>query len=63
MLVSAMDRLPPLRPAVPGRRARPAAAPSEERLRELARAVSDGSYRVEPSRVAEAMLTSRRPAG
>jgi anti-sigma28 factor (negative regulator of flagellin synthesis) len=42
------------------RRARPAPAPSPERLRELARAIAEGRYRVPPEEVAAAIVASLR---
>jgi hypothetical protein len=40
-------------------RLRSAAPPSGERLEDLARALADGTYRVRPDLVAEAMLRAR----
>jgi hypothetical protein len=48
-----------LTPAEPGARAKPGAAPSPERLRELADAVRARSYRVPPERIAAALLGAR----
>lgn len=47
--------------AAGGGRARSGPAPSPERLRELARQVAAGSYRVPPDRVAEALLRALGP--
>jgi anti-sigma28 factor (negative regulator of flagellin synthesis) len=56
-----MDSLPKLRTAYPGERARPAPSPSADRLRELARAVAAGAYRVSPERVAESLIRTAGP--
>ena len=55
-----MDVLPQLLRAAAGGRARQAPAPPAERLHELSRAVSSGSYRPAPQAVAEAMLRTAR---
>jgi hypothetical protein len=46
----------------PDRRPRPGPAPSRERLEDLARAIASGSYRVDPRRLAEAILRTGPPA-
>jgi hypothetical protein len=56
-----MDVLSHLAFALSGRRARPGPPPSRERLRELAREVNAGRYRVPVEKVAEALLRPRDP--
>ena len=51
-----MDVLPQLVRAMTGGRARSAPPPEPERLRELARAVERGEYRVPERKIADAVL-------
>jgi hypothetical protein len=51
-----------LRPARLDERARPGAAPSPRRLRELRWELARGRYRVRPELVAEAILSAPGPA-
>ncbi|MBN1527948.1 MAG: hypothetical protein JW895_02740 [Thermoleophilaceae bacterium] len=56
-----MRALPQLRPVRLDERARPGAAPSPRRLRELRWELARGRYRVEPRLVAEAVLSAPDP--
>ena len=54
-----MDALSHLVRAASGGRARAGAAPSPERLRELAREIAARRYRVPPEEIAKALLRGR----
>jgi hypothetical protein len=50
-----------LHPVSPDGRARPAEPPPRERVEQLALELERGGYRIDPARVAEAILSGRRP--